>query len=158
MPDIITQAELRAVWNTWNNFGNTILNIRKRNEAGVPFEPGFIKAESDRRSNPIEDNVDDDGLVMAHAGFDMFGLDITLGDEAAEPAEDLKSARPETSEPALPEWLDTGIDGYELSWWPSQSSCPQLQGIELTRSEFIALKHYLAELRGYTVPAEAAHA
>jgi hypothetical protein len=58
MADIITQAELQAVWTAFNDFGNTIIGIRRRIEAGVPVEPGFIHAESDGPLlSPIEDHL-----------------------------------------------------------------------------------------------------
>jgi len=74
------------------------------------------------------------------------------------PKQTKPAAKPPADAQKPPDWLDSGTDGYELSWWPCQNSCPQLQGIELTRAEFIALKQHLAKLRGYAVPQEAAHA
>ena len=68
------------------------------------------------------------------------------------------AAKPVAAEQKPPDWLETGIDGYELSWWPCETGCPQLQSIELTRQEFIALKHHLAKMRGYAVPMEATNA
>ena len=65
-------------------------------------------------------------------------------------------ASPAASE--LPDWL-TAPDPesmYQLSFRSEQCDLEPL--IELTRSEFIALRHHLAELRGHKVPAEVANA
>ena len=58
----------------------------------------------------------------------------------------------------LPDWL-TATDPesmYQLSFRGEDCDVDPL--IQLTRSEFIALRHHLAELRGYIMPKEDAHA
>ena len=60
--------------------------------------------------------------------------------------------------PTIPEWL-TSPDPeamYQLSFRTDQCDLEPL--IDLSRSEFIALKNYLAKMRGYAVHGEAAHA
>ena len=106
----------------------------------------------DRRLNPIEDNVDDDGLVMEHTGFDMFGLDITLGDDEAKPAPEPESA-PQPSR--RPEWLlSTPAMLYTLEA-ESSAGGEAAQLIELTEEEYNSLKESLHNLRSKQ---EAAHA
>lgn len=62
----------------------------------------------------------------------------------------------------LPDWVTETRD--ELSYVllithdRSDGVDGSMEGLDLTRDEYIALKRHLAEMRGYKVPAEAAHA
>jgi hypothetical protein len=73
-------------------------------------------------------------------------------------AANLQAVAPATSAPtdpnALPDWVTETPEPwttYQLAMW---QDAIDIQGIDLSREEFIALKQRLAELRGYSVPKE----
>jgi hypothetical protein len=79
---------------------------------------------------------------------------------AAKPtAPRLPSKKPEpVSNIRIPAWVDEEPDKTESYHLIAERSDAWDQAVELTRSEYLSLKDRLAEMRGYAVPAEAAHA
>src|SRR5665213_185159 len=104
LADIITQAELKSVLETYNALGQIILGIRRRIEAGAAVEEGIYTAQSNT-GDPIS------GFDRAMNGIGMFGLDLeTKGlpsDVYAEPVTATEPAQEEDREPAskFPEWV-----------------------------------------------------
>ncbi len=68
-----------------------------------------------------------------------------------------KRAKTDTTAAELPQWVtDTPGVYYQLEM--STEHDGNVQTIDITLDEYWALKEHLAKLRGYTIPAEAAHA
>jgi hypothetical protein len=78
---------------------------------------------------------------------------------AAVPKHQTKKTAPRTAakdtKPNFPDWRKTSGDGYELCWWP-EAAGRELETIELSRTEYVQLKHHLARMRGYDVTVEEA--
>jgi len=153
LADIITQAELKSVLETYNALGQIILGIRRRIEAGAAVEEGIYTAQSNT-GDPIS------GFDRAMNGIGMFGLDLeTKGlpsDVYAEPVTATEPAQEEDREPAskFPEWVGfEPLADYRLIAWESDERSVE---IGLTQHEYQTLKAELAEMRGY-VATEVAH-
>ena len=65
-------------------------------------------------------------------------------------------SEPETSAPALPEWLTVTPHEceYFLAMGEGGLDCQECQNIDLTRKEFLLLKLFLAKLRSMPIPLE----
>jgi hypothetical protein len=153
MPKIefISQAELAAVLASYNALGQTILDIRRRLEAGAGVEEGIYTADSNR-GDPI--SAYDQPLY----DFGVYGLDIETKGLPSGAHEDKPAAKgPElVPAPELPEWAtETPHEcEYMLEMGEGGLDCQSCQTIDLTRKEFLQLKMYLARLRGVQVPSE----
>ena len=145
--DIITQAELKSVLEIYNTLGQIILGIRRRIEGGAAVEEGIYTADSNH-GNPIS------AFDRAMNGIGMFGLDL---ETKGLPSDVYEEPKPKL----LPNWVTETRD--ELSYVllitdeRRDGVDDSLEGIDLTRDEYIALKRHLAELRCYVV-LEASHA
>jgi hypothetical protein len=143
--DIVTQSELAAVLASYNAIRQTILDIRRRIEAGAAVEEGIYTADSNP-GDPIS------GYDRALNGIGMFGLDM----ETKGLPSDVYDNQAATKGPELvpaPESPDWWRDGTPLRIEYSLSMVVDgtyKQDVELTRGEFIALKEHLgATIRGY---------
>ncbi len=151
--DVVTQSELAAVLASYNALGQTILDIRRRIEAGAAVEEGIYTADSNR-DDPIS------GFDRALNGIGMFGLDLETKGLSSDVYDEPTAKGPElVPAPELPDWLtDTPGVFYQLEM--STEANGGVQTIDMSREEFRALKQHLAKLRGIEVPAdvEAPHA
>ena len=141
--DVVTQSELAAVLASYNALGQTILDIRRRIEAGAAVEEGIYTVDSNR-DEPIS------GLRAVN-GIGMFGLDLETKGMPSDVYQEPAAKGPElVPAPESPEWWR---DGTPLSIEYSLSMVvdgTHKQDVELTRAEFIALKEHLgATIRGY---------
>lgn len=72
-------------------------------------------------------------------------------DEETSERRQTEPKQPEEDEKEIPDWLDETPDEpeYRLTMFPGGGAAFAAQEIEMDRDEFIQLKEYLAEIRGY---------
>ena len=64
----------------------------------------------------------------------------------------MKKKQPKTTKPkpaAVPEWVNTTPDELGYSLYMYSSDGEDIEELDVTRTEYIALKEYLAQMRGY---------
>lgn len=149
MADIITQAELKSVLETYNALGQRILGYRRRIRAGAFIEPGEYQAY-DSEENPID--------MGPTTCMGMYHLDIAPAGRRSElyAAPAVQQPEPEAAKPALPEWLTKTPHEcqYFLAMEEGGMDCQECQTIDLTRKEFLLIKLFVAKLRLVSVPLE----
>jgi hypothetical protein len=132
MPKSITQAELRAVLEHFNDANRCAAEIRQRILDGAQLETGALAAS---------DNGEVAGSLPYDKGrhFCGYGLEIS-------PAE------------ILPSWLKDTTSGLDYILEAREFQHTEMvQDVRLTQSEYVAAKELVAKLRGYAV-SEVAHA
>ena len=141
--DVVTQNELATVLASYNALGQTILDIRRRIEAGAAVEEGIYTADSNR-DEPIS------GLRAVN-GIGMFGLDLETKGMPSDVYQEPVAQGPElVPAPESPDWWRAGTPLAIEYILVMQVDEKWEQEIQLTRGEFIALKEHLgATIRGY---------
>ena len=128
----ITQAELRAVLDVYNQSLELADQLQRRLQDGAEVEPGKFAVE-----NEYAKSLDEFSPTVTLA---IGGLDI----------------KPATS--GRPDWLlSTPTVYYGLEARPGGFKNSQPERIDLTAVEYETLKAHLAKMRGIAVP-EVAHA
>ena len=144
--DVIRQRELQDYVEYFRGVDTRAIALRRRLTAGANVEPGLL----DARQQPYSDI---EGYAReTHDLFDNCGLAVgprdmltrLPGEAAASPA----STAPPTK---LPDWLTETPEDCAHAIVMYDSGGDQIQGIEMDRQEYIALKERLGELRGFAV-------
>jgi len=147
--EFISQAELAAVLESYNDMRHVIIDIRRRIQDGAPVETGIYTADS----NP-GDSIS--GYDRAMNGTSLFGLDLeTKGLPSDVYVEAAATIEPVAELPKLPDWVCyEPLADFRLIAWDSDERSVD---ILLTSREFSALKEHLAKMRGYDVPEKTWH-
>jgi len=133
MPKQITQAEIVTVLKHYQDSFEAAIAIRKRlDQEGATVEPGRYSLESEKFTEPVEQFKTD-----MSEGLNMWGLEIF---KSKDPVSDWATKTPED--------LDYRLQVME---WNSGLN-EELQTVELSRVEYVALKKHLAAMRGIAVP------